>query len=756
MTVGHINGDKRKNIIILGSGRSGTSMVAGLFARSGYFMGKNLYPGRDSNPKGFFEDSEINSINEDILSLVQPGWAHPGQQWLSCLPLSISFPKTTALDRRIQDIVRLEPFCLKDPRFSYTLPVWRPFLKKTVCICVFRDPASTIQSILKECNKYYPALPMNQEIALQVWAFMYQHIESSHRHQDEWVFVHYDQIFDTSVQAKLERITGAPIDGSFPDRTLRRSEPGVALPDAINALYRNLCELAEFSPAHTAPLTHTAAFDADRLYENMLANTRQTTTTTSDFSIAISAFLAQHPNHARAHNDIGVLLYQQGAKQEAVRHYELAVQFSPDSVTFLRNLADYYYVESGDINKALWMYNRILTLLPNDVETLANLGSIYVALQQPQNALNFLQKALIIDPQNQKVSEIFDRIRPPAGEDRINTPGNDKTCLSSHEQTWRAAKLFQEPKQIGKLVMTLLVRDEEDIIGKNIEFHFNQGVDFIIVTDNGSVDRTKEILNAYSKQGKVFLIEEPSQDYAQAVWVNRMTKIAVDKYQATYVFHCDADEFWCASSGNLKTEITSSKENVLFVPLINVLLRSRSKQEHFPEDSVYAVIDPMVTRNLELDSKNENIYLFEYPPKVMFKTADGLFEVVQGNHNVVDTDSVRKGKSMDIRIYHFPVRSYQHFQQKVINGGSSYERNLQLGKSIGFHWRNWFDSYKKGTFDQEYNLLILDDRQAEKLKGLGIVEPFNFSALYEKEEVWGCRSVWRYDRQDLPLPFPKY
>ena len=59
-----------RNIIILGSGRSGTSMLAGCLSTSGYFMGDNLYKKRESNPKGFFENKEINTINEDILSLV--------------------------------------------------------------------------------------------------------------------------------------------------------------------------------------------------------------------------------------------------------------------------------------------------------------------------------------------------------------------------------------------------------------------------------------------------------------------------------------------------------------------------------------------------------------------------------------------------------------------------------------------------------------------------------------------------------------
>ena len=39
-----------------------------------------------------------------------------------------------------------------------------------------------------------------------------------------------------------------------------------------------------------------------------------------------------------------------------------------------------------------------------------------------------------------------------------------------------------------KLIMTLLVKNEVDIVRQNIVFHLRQGVDFIIATDNISVD----------------------------------------------------------------------------------------------------------------------------------------------------------------------------------------------------------------------------------------------------------------------------
>lgn len=53
--------------------------------------------------------------------------------------------------------------------------------------------------------------------------------------------------------------------------------------------------------------------------------------------------------------------------------------------------------------------------------------------------------------------------------------------------------------------MTLLVRDEQDIIRENIEFHLSQGVSFFIVTDNLSADGTAAILKEYEEMGGAVL-----------------------------------------------------------------------------------------------------------------------------------------------------------------------------------------------------------------------------------------------------------
>jgi len=250
-----------RNIIILGSGRSGTSMVAGTLAKTSYFMGNNLIRGRDANPKGFFEDREINKINDELLAQVLPKRLFflgrsffndrpiDGQRWLARLPLNTSIPITQEFYERIHQFTQKEPYCFKDPRFSYTLPVWRPHLKNIGFLCIFREPGSTANSILKEC-KTAPYLrnriSINFRQAIEVWTLMYSHILEIHRHEGEWLFLHFNQVLNGEGIERLESFTEAPVDFSFPDPKLRRSSSNFSVPERTNEIYQLLCEAAEY------------------------------------------------------------------------------------------------------------------------------------------------------------------------------------------------------------------------------------------------------------------------------------------------------------------------------------------------------------------------------------------------------------------------------------------------------------------------------------------------------------------------------
>jgi hypothetical protein len=251
-----------KNCIILGSGRSGTSLAAGTLNQGGYFMGNHLNPPNETNPKGQFEDIEITSINEDILAQVtrrRPSnflgdvffRTRPvfGQRWLSRIPLDTKFDPSLSIEKRIKQFLEHEPYCYKDPRFSYTLSVWRAFIKNTVFICVFRHPSITVSSILfqKKMVPHLKNFSISSKHAFAVWELMYSHILNKHfLTGGDWLFVHYDQLLDGSVFEKLETELETEVNKNFADRRLKRSKPQHRVSERIISLYYRLCDLAGY------------------------------------------------------------------------------------------------------------------------------------------------------------------------------------------------------------------------------------------------------------------------------------------------------------------------------------------------------------------------------------------------------------------------------------------------------------------------------------------------------------------------------
>jgi glycosyltransferase involved in cell wall biosynthesis len=55
--------------------------------------------------------------------------------------------------------------------------------------------------------------------------------------------------------------------------------------------------------------------------------------------------------------------------------------------------------------------------------------------------------------------------------------------------------------------MSLIVRDEIELISANIEFHAAHGVDYFVVMDDGSTDGTWEQLQALQKTYEIDLIQ---------------------------------------------------------------------------------------------------------------------------------------------------------------------------------------------------------------------------------------------------------
>lgn len=225
-------------------------MVAGSLATAGYFMGDELYPPRGSNPKGFFEGPQINGINEALLAQIIPveqGLRY-GQRWLAELDSCDGISITPEIDQAITHMVKREPFCFKDPRFSYTLPVWKSYLRNTVFICVFREPGITAESIVKECAemRYLSSVHMTMPRAFNVWTAIYKSALDLQKSFNDILFVHYSQVLNGDGLKKISELLNAPTDMSFPDVTLRRTRSTSPTPLATLSIYEELCRLSGY------------------------------------------------------------------------------------------------------------------------------------------------------------------------------------------------------------------------------------------------------------------------------------------------------------------------------------------------------------------------------------------------------------------------------------------------------------------------------------------------------------------------------
>jgi len=169
---------------------------------------------------------------------------------------------------------------------------------------------------------------------------------------------------------------------------------------------------------------------------------------------ALEKLSAAHPDFALAHNDRGVLYYQQGEKSRAQAAYEKAAELQPENITFQKNLADFYYVESNRVEDALRIYVRVLESHPEDVETLLITGHICVALQKFDDAKDFYQRVLEIEPWNANAGQNLEKLEKILACSHLSQP-----ALPSPDELYRAAQSAanegRSDEAISKLEMLL-------------------------------------------------------------------------------------------------------------------------------------------------------------------------------------------------------------------------------------------------------------------------------------------------------------
>ncbi len=244
-----------------------------------------------------------------------------------------------------------------------------------------------------------------------------------------------------------------------------------------------------------------------------------------------------------------------------------------------------------------------------------------------------------------------------------------------------------------KLTMTLLVRNEADILEDNIRFHHAMGVSSFIVMDNLSTDATPQITAALSQEIDIEYLHQPADDYNQRDWVTAMARKAAEEHGADWVINNDADEFWLPASGDLRSfcALLPERTGWVTVPRHNAVVPA------LPGDVLGGGAGPRLTDVFERDSRNgEGKPL---PGKVLHR-ASASVEVAQGNHSVAHVAGHASAGQGRIAILHFPCRSLAQYKDKIRLGGAAYSRNTALPPGAGAAWRSQYDGLETGAVER--------------------------------------------------------
>jgi hypothetical protein len=259
-----------------------------------------------------------------------------------------------------------------------------------------------------------------------------------------------------------------------------------------------------------------------------------------------------------------------------------------------------------------------------------------------------------------------------------------------------------------KLVLTVLARDEADVIDAQVGFHLNAGVDFVIATDNNSHDGTREIFERYSREGVLHLIREPAEGLRQGEWVTRMARLAATEHGADWVLNADADEFWWPRGGSLKEVLAA-------VPVSYGLLQAfwRSFVPR-PEDGSFFA-ERMTARLSQRAPINDPTSFYRPVIKVAHR-ADPNVNVARGNHALAASSFRTLTTWHPIEVLHFPLRSRAQWMRKVELQGEAFTKHIERS-GTGYHLKG-YDALQTGRIDEQYASLVVGDEALER----GIVD----------------------------------
>lgn len=253
------------------------------------------------------------------------------------------------------------------------------------------------------------------------------------------------------------------------------------------------------------------------------------------------------------------------------------------------------------------------------------------------------------------------------------------------------------PGRSPRIIATMMVRDEIDIVAAMVEHHLDQGIDLLVVTDNASVDGTTEVLEQYAATGRVELHHDPLHLKQQSKVVTAMARRARTEHQADWVLNLDADEFLIPLDPSMRVRDclagTSLHLNAFTTPVTNLV---------GPAAWSGSGTDRLRWRDLRSDEQLQAIGINAQPTPNAVHRGESDVVIAQGNHFVSLSSNGQPPAELSMEVLHLPWRSWSQLERKVINAGRAYENNPELRPSPKHHGMLDYRRYQAGRLQEAY------------------------------------------------------
>ena len=247
-----------------------------------------------------------------------------------------------------------------------------------------------------------------------------------------------------------------------------------------------------------------------------------------------------------------------------------------------------------------------------------------------------------------------------------------------------------------RIVLTLAVRDEADILDRQLRYHLERGVDFVIASDHRSTDGTTEILEQHQRDGHLRLIRRGEGPFFQSRWVTEMARLAATEHGADWVINADADEFWLPRLGSLREVFEAVPQRFGAV---------RGIWRHFvlrpPTDEPFE--QRMIVRRL---ASPDVAHPYRTQVKVAHR-ADARVEIPQGGHDAFGGSLALLREWFPFEVLHFPIRSREQLQRKYKTAAYG------SGGRIPRHTAS-MESALRDDFEAAYTGLLVDEVTLER------------------------------------------